>query len=810
VDSIRVLYVEDDETDRELTRQHLERHAPHCKLATAGTVAEAVDRLALGDVDLVLSDYRLPDGTGLDLLEIVRARDFRVPVVLVTGWGDAEEAVRLLKAGAADYVMKRGSYLATLPQVIEGAFEWFKAETERRRAGLRVLYAEHDPGDVELTRAAFRQHGPHLHLHVVTHGKEVLARLWASPYDILLLDYRLPDLTGIEVLKALREERIKVPIVMVTGQGDEETAVQAFKLGVSDYIVKHQGYLSKLPSTLENVLAQRQLGDERAALLVLNELARSIATAQGLETLVRRAASAAADLLRVDSSMLWLAEPTALRPAAWVGIAESLAERLRLPLDESLRLTAIADRRLPVWSLGGPTGLGRPATPLFDPSSSLAISLVADGHLVGLLAVASLTPRLFTAAEERLLIILSDHTAIALENIRLYQELMNRLEELNRAQAQLLQTEKIAAMGQLLAGVAHELNSPLSVVMGRASLLQEQLTGGPLVEQAASIVDAAERCARIVSNFLALARRHAPAREPVALDQVVTDALELLTYQLRVDAVEVSLDLADDLPALWADSHQLHQVLVNLVNNAHHAMRETGPPRRLTIRTGHDPGRLQVYLEVADTGPGIPPEIQSRIFEPFFTTKPADEGTGLGLPLCQTIVDGHGGSIEVRSELGRGTTFRIELPARTPPAPPADTEALPSLSPLTGKTVLVVDDEPMIASLLAEMLSMDGHHVDVVHDGRSALARIEERPYDLIISDVRMPELDGPGLWEALEQRQPQLLRRFVFLTGDVLRRQTAEFLERIGATTLAKPATLEDVHRVSQQVLRDAEGGRS
>jgi hypothetical protein len=125
------------------------------------------------------------------------------------------------------------------------------------------------------------------------------------------------------------------------------------------------------------------------------------------------------------------------------------------------------------------------------------------------------------------------------------------------------------------------------------------------------------------------------------------------------------------------------------INNAHQAMRETGPPRRLTIRTGHDPGRLRVYIEVADTGPGIPPEIQSHIFEPFFTTKPAEEGTGLGLPLCQTIVDGHGGSIEVRSELGRGTTFRIELPVRTAP-PPADTEALTSQSPLTGKTVLVV------------------------------------------------------------------------------------------------------------------------
>jgi two-component system NtrC family sensor kinase len=217
-------------------------------------------------------------------------------------------------------------------------------------------------------------------------------------------------------------------------------------------------------------------------------------------------------------------------------------------------------------------------------------------------------------------------------------------------------------MGGLLASVAHELNNPLAVVIAQTALLHELNPPGPVVARAEKIAQAAERCARIVRNFLTLAREHPPERQQVCLNQVIREALELLGYPLHVDTMELRLVLADDLPLLWADPHQLHQVVVNLVTNAHQAMRGTAPPRRLTVTTSFDPSGARVALEVADTGPGIPTEIQERIFEPFFTTKPVGVGTGLGLSLCQGIIEGHGGTIGLTSTAGQGTFFRIELP----------------------------------------------------------------------------------------------------------------------------------------------------
>lgn len=806
MESIRVLYVEDDPGDQELTRRHLARHAPHLKLTVAETVREALDRLTAGDVDLVLSDYRLPDGTGLDLLETIRAREIEVPVVLVTRSGDAEAAVRLLKAGAADYVVKRPGYPETLPPILEGAYRWFQSAREIRRTPIRLLYAEHDPADVELTLRAFREHGRHFHLDVAPRGREALQRLRTAPYDLLLLDYRLPDLPGIEVLKVLRGERIRVPVVMVTGQGDEETAVEAFKLGAADYIIKQRGYLAKLPSTLENVLAQRRLADEKDALLVLNGLARSITTLRDLGELVRLVARAAADLLKAEIGILWLADGTALRPASVTGLAEAAAEALRLSLPEPIRERAVAHRRIDLPALLA-AGALPPGHGLEGVRGALAVSLVTGARLLGVLAVADQQPREFGGLEERLLTILADHAGIAIENARLYEQLKDRLDELQRTQARLVQTEKVATMGQLLAGVAHELNNPLAVVLGRAVLLAQKLPDGPRAADAHKIAQAADRCARIVRNFLALARQRPPERARVPLNQVVQEAVELVAYSLRVDDVDVRLNLSDTLPPVWADPHQLHQVVVNLLSNAHQAMRQTPPPRQMTLTTQHDPARGSVSLRVADTGPGIPPDIQARLFEPFLTTKPPGEGTGLGLALCQGIVDGHGGTIRVESAPGQGAVFVIELPVEAGREMPeaAPLEARPVIR---GKTILVVDDEPEVGEILRDFLSEDGHSVDTAPSGVIALEKIRERAYDAILTDARMPGLDGPGLYRELERRHPELLRRLILITGDVLTPETQAFLRQTRVPTVSKPFDLEAVRRVVQEVLAAAGAG--
>src|SRR5256712_7614005 len=242
---------------------------------------------------VMLAGCRLRAGPGLALLEAIKARGMEVPVVLVTNSGDADVTVCLLKAGAADYLVKRPEYLATLPVVLESAFRWFRTASELRRAPIRVLYAEPDPGDRELTLRPFDEHDPRARVETVTLAREAIARLKAVHYDVLLLDNRLPDLSGIEVLKELQAEGIRIPVVMVTGGRDEDTAVQAFKLGVADYLIKREGYLAKLPSTIENVLAQRRLADEKDGLAVLNDLAKSLVTIKDPHKVPRPVASAA-------------------------------------------------------------------------------------------------------------------------------------------------------------------------------------------------------------------------------------------------------------------------------------------------------------------------------------------------------------------------------------------------------------------------------------------------------------------------------------------------------------------------------------
>jgi two-component system NtrC family sensor kinase len=368
--------------------------------------------------------------------------------------------------------------------------------------------------------------------------------------------------------------------------------------------------------------------------------------------------------------------------------------------------------------------------------------------------------------------------------------------ERKRAEEALRQSEKLAALGSLLAGVAHELNNPLSVILGHARLLAQSLQGRA-AERAEKITAAAERCARIVRTFLALARQHPPERQGVAVGEIVGEAVELLAYQLRVDSVEVSLDLADDLQRLWADPHQLHQVFVNLITNAHQAMSRTPPPRRLAITARTDPARARLSITVTDTGPGIPAEVRSRIFEPFFTTKPPGQGTGLGLSLCQGIVEDHGGTLTVESAPGHGAVFRIELPVTSPPAHAAAGHVGASLPPIRDKAILIVDDEPEVGALLADLLAADGHRADIAPNGARALEMIQAGTYDLVLSDMRMPDLDGPSLYRRLESLRHPLAARFIFVTGDVLGEDTRRFLEESRALCVSKPFSLEELRSV-------------
>jgi PAS domain S-box-containing protein len=370
--------------------------------------------------------------------------------------------------------------------------------------------------------------------------------------------------------------------------------------------------------------------------------------------------------------------------------------------------------------------------------------------------------------------------------------------QIERQRDALRQTEKLSAMGTLLAGVAHELNNPLAIVMGRASLLEDKTSDPALTGDARRIREAAERCGRIVRTFLNMAR-HKPAEHgPVQINDIVRAAADMLGYTLRSHGIALDLALADDLPELQADGDQLGQVVLNLIVNAQQALAGMAEgPRRIAVASGLEPLRIgrqqRIWLRVADTGPGVRGEAREKIFEPFFTTKAAGLGTGLGLSVSRSIVREHGGDLALEDREG-GASFRMSLPISGQSGP---VSAGMALAPAPGEAharVLVVDDEPEIADLIRSMLEGEGFDVVTAESGAVALEMLAEVRFDAIVSDVRMPELDGAGLWRAVRESWPTLARRMLFVTGDTLSPQARQLLDESGCGSLDKPFAKPDL----------------
>jgi two-component system NtrC family sensor kinase len=381
--------------------------------------------------------------------------------------------------------------------------------------------------------------------------------------------------------------------------------------------------------------------------------------------------------------------------------------------------------------------------------------------------------------------------------------LIDDVTETRRLQEQMSQTEKLSALGEMIAGVAHELNNPLSTVMGYAQILQSSEKEGPLGRKLETLHREARRCQKIVQNLLSFARKHEPRKQPLSLSLVIESVLQLVRYQLRVAGIEVQVTLDSELPPVLGDQHALQQVFINLITNAQHAMEEKGGGGVLRIQGRAESG--QARIELSDTGVGIPPEDLKRIFDPFFTTKEVGKGTGLGLSLAYGTVRDHGGEVLATSRAGEGTTFVVVLPAASSEEIARSVEAARGRAvepPRRQGRILVVEDEASVAEVLREALEAQGHRVEVAADGESARERLDRGGVDLVISDLRMPHMSGPELYDQIVAAHPDMSRKVVFATGDLVSAETRRFCERTGNPVLEKPFDLGEVRRVVARAL--------
>ncbi len=383
-------------------------------------------------------------------------------------------------------------------------------------------------------------------------------------------------------------------------------------------------------------------------------------------------------------------------------------------------------------------------------------------------------------------------------------QLEKTVEILRATQAQLSHSEKLSAVGEFVAGVAHELNNPLTALIGYAELLQMSTVSDDDRASLKCISSSAERCHKIVQSLLSFARQHPPERKVSNVNALVDAVIEILIYDLRTNNIRVEKELSPQLPRLLLDPHQIQQVFLNIVNNARQAIEAHRPRGLIRITTSAAGQRVRITFQ--DDGPGISEENLAKIFNPFFTTKPVGKGTGLGLSLSYGIIQEHGGSISAASKLGHGTTFIIELPitnssedisAASAELPP------PPLAQGKGRKVLVVDDEVDILNLASQILSRQDYRVQTAVDGESALRHLAAERFDLIISDWKMPGLNGQQRFERLLATDAQAASRMVFMTGDVLSEKTEKFLRENGKTCLAKPFSIADFQNVVNDMFK-------
>jgi signal transduction histidine kinase/DNA-binding response OmpR family regulator len=635
---------------------------------------------------------------------------------------------------------------------------------------IHVLAVEDDRDHAELIRRVLERHQPPFNVTVVHNAAGCLEALDAEPYAVVLLDYSLPGMNGLDVLERIRQHHPSVPVVMITGHGDERIAVRAMNAGGIDYVVKTSGYLTALPTVLRKALKQHELAADNARLYEetqrrlhesqdLLELARSLTSTLEYRPLIEKIAHGAARVCRMDRSavLLWDDE----RPSNDDRAAAAA------PGGDGLVVDATALRGTPMFAelvdRREPVAIQEPSDPraggLLDACrvhTMLLLPLIRRDEVTGALVLADVEARPITGSVVTLGIAVASQAALAIDNARLYRDAQRALADLTAAQERLVRGETLRALGELASGAAHHLNNLLAVVAGRAELLLLRPETEAFRRQLEVIARAANDGAEVVRRIQQFSRtRQIDAREPVDLNELAREVVEMTRVRWRdtAQAQGVRLEVeceAGSIPPVNCHPASIREVVTNLVLNAVDALPGGGTIR---IRTWLE--RTAVALAVTDDGVGMPDDVRRRAQEPFFTTKGL-KSTGLGLSVSYGILERHGGELSIDSLPGRGTTITMRLPIDAPSAlrPRAASPSRPS-RPLD---ILVVDDELEVRTTLGELLEADGHAVAEASGPHEALARLESGlSPNLVLTDLGMPEMTGWQLAGEIKRRWPEI-----------------------------------------------------
>lgn len=567
----------------------------------------------------------------------------------------------------------------------------------------------------------------------------------------------------------------------------------------SGAIVAYQGFLLDIT---EQKRAEMDIRQRNRELLALNAIAEMLGNCAHLEDGLNGALLKVNELFSSDASAVFFLDENTRLLKLFASVGYLSHEPRKSPVIElsSTLIQQMRDVRATVIS-GSANALPEAFRQLQREEgirTSQFVVLWSKGRMMGALVVGSRQSRQFSTAELTLLAAVANQIATTIDKSLLLNETREAYETLRLTQEQLLQSEKMVAVGQLISGVAHELNNPLTAILGYSQLLKtDEFTTPRGAEYVGKLYKQAMRTHRIVQNLLSVARQHKPERTQAQLNQILDDTIALREYDMKLNNISVHRDFDPKLPITAADPHQLQQVFLNILNNAFDAIQEKGAGGDVWIRTSTSAGRIAV--NITDSGPGV--KNPHKIFDPFYTTKPVGKGTGLGLSICYGIIKEHSGEILVKNSPPRGATFTIYLPVAQPSTAAAE-PALGVTQAASGK-VLLVDDEEDVLQLEREILISHGLTASVARGVGEAIDILKRTPVDAVVADVKIPgELSTLDLYDWIGKHRPELSTHVAFTAADPNVDNIAKQMKTSGCAILTKPFRIEEFWHAVQRLL--------